>query len=126
MSETPDNVYATAQLPLILDEDELLDLALETGQPRYFRVGNGDAMGRTGGGDLEAFTENLSLLQDCSIRMGNLLEMDAVSHCVVYEKDSTIAYRYDSESDPHKPIVAGAMVNRQVPIRNLLADLADI
>ena len=126
MSETTDNEFVTADLPLICDGDERLNFALQTQQPRYFRVGNGDAEGRTGAGDLEAFTENLSLLQNCSIRMGNLLEMDAVSHCVVYEKDSTIAYRYDSDSNPRQPVVVGAMVNRQVPIRQLLADLADI
>jgi len=126
MHQPPGNGTAMAETSVNLDESKLLDLALETRQPRYFRVGNGNTMGRTGSGDLEIFTENLSQLQDCSIRMGNLLEMEAVSHCVVYEKDSTIAYRYDSDSNPRKPMVVGAMVNRQMPIRQLLTDLAEI
>ncbi len=126
MSNSPDNESASVDLPSFLNEDELLDLALTTQGARYFRVGNGGSRGCTGAGDLEAFSENLGLLQDCSIRMGNLLEMEAVSHCVVYEKDSTIAYRYDSDSNPRNPMVVGAMVNRQVPIRKLLTDLAEL
>jgi len=126
MAKISDNESAPADLPADLNEIELRDLALTTQQVRYFRVGDGAALGRTGAEDLEAFSENLSLLQDCSIRMGNLLEMEAVSHCVVYEKDSTIAYRYDPDSNPRKPMVVGAMVNRHLPIRKLLADLAEL
>ena len=67
----------------------------------------------------------LDLLQESSVQIGNQLEMDAVSHCVVFEKKKTSAYRYDPGSDPRRPMVNGALVNRQVPVRELLAALAE-
>ena len=99
--------------------------ALRTGQPRFFRAGEGRAKGKTGSEDLEEFVEMLDLLQESSVRIGNQLEMDAVSHCAVFEEKQTSAYRYDPDSDPQRPMVRGALVNRQVPIRELLEGLAE-
>ena len=70
--------------------------------------------------------ENLALLQECGVRMGEQLKMDTVSHCAIYEEKSTVAYRYDSESNPRDPMIVGAMVNRQMTMRDLLSQLADL
>lgn len=109
-----------------LTDEQRLDDLLKRREPRFFRAGKGKARGRTGTTDIEAFVDNLSLLQDCSVRMGNQLEMDTVSHCVVYEKDATTAYRYDADSNPRQPMVVGALVNRQMPVREILRQLGEL
>jgi hypothetical protein len=105
-------------------ERSLLE-ALRNGQPRFFRAGEGSARGKSGNEDLGEFVEMLDLLQEASVRIGNQLEMNAVSHCVVFEESQTSAYRYDPGSDPQRPMVSGALVNRQVPVKELLTAMGD-
>jgi hypothetical protein len=108
-----------------LSDEENLSGLLERREPRFFRAGKGKARGESGTKDIEVFIENLGLLQACALGMGDQLEMDTVSYCVVHEKDATLAYRYDANSDSKEPVVVGAMVNRHMPTRELLLEMSD-
>jgi hypothetical protein len=124
------SVPTMSDLPLIdacadADGKQACLEALRNGQPRFFRAGEGRASGKTGSEDLEEFAEMLDLLQESSVQIGNQLEMNSVSHCVVFEEKKASAYRYDPGSDPRRPKVIGALVNRQIPVGELLKEMAE-
>ena len=99
--------------------------ALEKGKPRYFRASSGAARGKTGREDPEKFAENLMTLQECAQLIGVKLEMHSVSYGMIYDGNESIAFRFDPNSNPHNPELVGALVNRRMPMRELLAGLSD-
>ena len=99
--------------------------ALEKGKPRYFRASSGAARGKTGREDTEKFAENLMTLQECAQLIGVKLEMHSVSYGMIYDGNESIAFRFDPNSNPHNPELVGALVNRRMPMRELLAGLSD-
>ncbi|MCB1079793.1 MAG: hypothetical protein KDM64_18390, partial [Verrucomicrobiae bacterium] len=74
--------------------------ALAMQRPRFFRVAGGAARGRTGRKDTERFADELVTLQECAQILGERLEMNAIAFGIVYDRDDTVAFRYDPSSDP--------------------------
>jgi len=92
-----------------------LDEALAHGRLRYFRASGGEATGRTGDADTARFGEDLMVLQECALLLGEKLGMDAVSSAVCHEQGETFGFCYDPSSDPQEPVVFGGIVNRRMP-----------
>jgi len=94
----------------------LLAAALREGRPRFFRAGSGSARGASGPQDTENFAENLMALQECSILLGEKLNMDSVTYAYSYDGDETVGFCFDPHSPGDAPEVAGGIVNRRVPM----------
>ncbi|MBL9158431.1 MAG: hypothetical protein JNJ70_13220 [Verrucomicrobiales bacterium] len=105
--------------------NEALAEALKSRQPRFFRASRGSAKGRTGPEDTGRFAENLMILQECALLVGEKLGMSAVAHAVYYEGDETGGFSFDPNSNPQNPDVAGAIVNRRMPMRDFLQSVRD-
>ena len=104
---------------------EALREAIAKQQPRFFRASRGAAKGRTGKEDTEKFAENLMVLQECALLLGEKLDMNAVAYAVCYDNDETSGFCYDQNSDPHSPDVAGAIVNKRMPMREFVASVRE-
>jgi hypothetical protein len=100
--------------------DPALAAALEAKQMRYFRASRGAAKGRTGPADTGRFAENLMILQECAILLGEKLEMNAVAHAVFYEGDETGGFCFDPNSNSQNPDVAGGIVNQRILMGDFL------
>ncbi|MDF1752259.1 MAG: hypothetical protein P1U89_05710 [Verrucomicrobiales bacterium] len=100
-----------------------LNEALSTRTPRYFRASGGNAHGQTGYQDTERFAENLMVLQECALLVGERLEMNAVSYAYIYDGEETIGFRFDQSTDPANPQVVGAIQNRRVSMRDFTTGL---
>lgn len=100
--------------------NEALAEALRKRTPRFFRASRGAAKGHTGPEDTGRFADNLMILQECALLLGEKLEMNAVAHVVFREGDETGGFCFDPNSSPHTPDVAGAIVNRRMPVREFL------
>ena len=94
-----------------------LEEALQNKNPRFFRASGGSAHGRTGYQDTERFAEALMVLQECSLLVGEKLEMNAVSYAYMYDGEETVGFRFDQSSDPSSPEVVGAIQNSRVSMR---------
>jgi hypothetical protein len=94
--------------------------ALRARRPRFFRAAGGAAKGKTGPEDTARFAENLMVLQECALLVGEKLGMNAVAHAVLYEGEETAGFCFDPNTNPQSPDVAGAIVNRRMPIREFL------
>ena len=92
---------------------------------RYFRAGRGSAQGRTGPEDTARFGENLMVLQECAILIGEKLGMHAVASVVAYENEETIGFCFDPNSNPHEPLVAGGIINRRIPVRQFVESVRE-
>ncbi|MEM9284203.1 MAG: hypothetical protein AAGA96_20490 [Verrucomicrobiota bacterium] len=97
-----------------------LEQALEKGEMRFFRASRGAAKGRTGAEDTAKFADNLMVLQECAILLGEKLDMNAVSSVTCHEGDETVGFCFDPNSNPQNPAVAGAIINRRMPIRKFV------
>ena len=106
--------------PLAPVANEALAEALRKRTPRFFRASRGAAKGHTGPEDTGCFAENLMILQECALLIGEKLEMNAVAHAVFLEGEETTGFCFDPNSNPHSPDVAGAIVNRRMPVREFL------
>lgn len=102
-----------------------LEEALQEGKLRCFRASRGSAKGKTGPQDTARFAENLMVLQECAILLGEKLGMHAVASVVAYEKGETIGFCFDPNSNPHEPVVAGGIVNRRMPVRQFVREIRD-
>ncbi len=91
--------------------------AIKNRTPRYFHASGDNAHGQTGYKDTEAFAENLMVLQECALLLGEKLEMTAVSHAFLYDGAETAGFKYDQTSNPAQPRVVGAIQNRRVPMK---------
>ena len=100
--------------------NEALQAALASQSPRFFRASRGSAKGRTGAEDTGRFAENLMVLQECALLLGEKLEMSAVSHAIYYEAEETAGFCFDLNSNSQQPDVAGAIVNRRMPMAEFL------
>lgn len=118
MEDEGDNIECSEQSAILRD-------ALERKAPRFFRAASGSARGRTGKADTEKFAEDLMTLQECSQIVGERLEMQAISYALFYEGDSAFGYRFDPSSHPSRPELVGVMVNRRLPMREMLAAMND-
>ncbi len=105
--------------------NEALAEALRAKKPRFFWASRGSAKGRTGPEDTARFAENLMVLQECALLVGERLEMSAVAHAVFYEGDETAGFCFDPNSNPQNPDVAGAIVNRRMPVRDFVQSIRD-
>jgi hypothetical protein len=119
---TPTSSPAPGAAP---DTHPVLAEALQRQKPRYFRVGGGAARGKTGRVDTERFADELVTLRECAQIIGDRLEMSAISYAVIYDGPETLGFRFDPNSDPRKPELVGALVNRRMPMRDLLSGLND-
>jgi len=105
--------------------NEALAEALRARRPRYFRASRGSAKGKTGEEDTGRFADNLMILQECALLVGEKLEMSAVSHALLYEGEETAGFCFDPNSNSQNPDVAGAIVNRRMPMREFVQSLRD-
>lgn len=105
--------------------NEALREALEKQQMRFFRASRGAAKGKTGTEDTSRFGENLMVLQECALLLGEKLEMNAVAYAMCYDNEETTGFSFDPNSHPHNPEVVGAIVNKRMPMREFVASLRD-
>ena len=115
----------TGSVPLGADPNAVLADALERRRPRFFRAAGGSARGRSGRSDTERFADELMTLQECAQIIGERLEMNAIAFGAIYDGSDTSAFRYDPGSNPQEPELVGALVNRRMPMRELLNQLND-
>lgn len=107
------------------DGNDELRAALDSGETRFFRASRGSAKGRTGQDDTTRFAENLMILQECAVLIGEKLEMSAVASATFYEGDETFGFCFDPNSDPQNPQVAGGIVNRRLPMGEFVSSIRD-
>jgi len=93
--------------------------------PRLFGVSAHGIRGRTGHEEEEAVGRDLRMMREGSEAIGQELGMETIGYVVMYEEDSAIAYRYDSDSNPRDPHLVAAMVNCRMPMRALLKVMGD-
>lgn len=105
--------------------NEALQAALASRSLRFFRAGRGSAKGRTGPEDTGRFAENLMVLQECALLLGEKLEMSAVSHAIYYEGEETAGFCFDPNSNSQDPDVAGGMVNCRMPMKEFMGAVRD-
>ncbi|NLT72231.1 MAG: hypothetical protein GXX91_16270 [Verrucomicrobiaceae bacterium] len=105
--------------------NEALQAALASRSLRFFRAGRGSAKGRTGPEDTGRFAENLMVLQECALLLGEKLDMNAVSHAICYEGEETAGFCFDPNSNSQDPDVAGGLVNRRMPMREFIGAVRD-
>lgn len=105
--------------------NEALQAALANRTLRFFRAGRGSAKGRTGPEDTSRFAENLMVLQECALLLGEKLEMSAVSHAVYYEGKETAGFCFDPNSNSQDPEVAGGIVNRRMSMKEFIGAVRD-
>lgn len=106
-------------------ENTALQDALENRQMRFFRASRGSAKGRTGAEDTSRFADNLMILQECALLLGEKLEMSAVAHAIIYEGEETSGFCFDPNSNSQNPEVAGAIVNKRMPMREFVSSIRD-
>ena len=106
-------------------DNPVLKKALQTGGIRFFKASRGSATGKTGPEDTAPFAENLMVLQECAILLGEKLGMHAVASVVAYEREETIGFCFDPNSNPQEPVVAGGVVNRRASIREFVGSIRD-
>jgi hypothetical protein len=123
MAQTDDKKAPEKAASTAAEINPVLADALEKQRPRYFRASGGAARGRSGRADTERFADELVTLQECAQIVGDRLEMHAIAFGVIYDREETIGFRYDPNSDPRKPELVGGLVNRRMPMRELLAGL---
>ncbi len=99
--------------------------ALKNRQMRFFRASRGSAKGKTGAEDTARFADNLMILQECALLLGEKLEMSAVAHAIFYEGESTSGFCFDPNSNSQNPEVAGAIVNRRMSMREFISSIRD-
>jgi len=122
--DQPENATSPAPPePAPVETNPALKDALDHQRPRYFRASGGAARGRTGRADTERFADELVTLQECAQIVGERLEMHAIAFGVIYDRDETVGFRYDPNSDPRQPELVGGIVNRRMPMRELLGGL---
>ncbi len=105
--------------------NEALREALSKKKVRHFIASRGEAKGKTGQEDTALFAEHLMVLQECAILLGEKLGMNSVAAAVSYEGEETAGFCYNPNSNPHNPEVAGAIVNRRMPMREFVASIRD-
>jgi hypothetical protein len=105
--------------------NEALEAALVSRSLRFFRASRGSAKGRTGPEDTGRFADNLMVLQECALLLGEKLEMSSVSHAVYHEGDETAGFCFDPNSNSQSPDVAGAIVNRRMPFKDFIGAVRD-
>lgn len=97
--------------------NEALAEALRARRPRFFRASRGSAKGKTGPEDTGRFAENLMILQECALLVGEKLQMNSVVQAAYFEGEETAGFCFDPNSNPQNPDVAGAIVNRRMSLR---------
>ncbi|MFK5923101.1 MAG: hypothetical protein QM496_13050 [Verrucomicrobiota bacterium] len=103
----------------------VLKTALENETPRLFGVSAHGIRGRTGPEEEAAIGRDLNAMKEGSEAIGEELGMETIGYVVMYDGYTAIAYRYDSSSSPRDPHLIGAMVNRRMPMRELLKVMGD-
>lgn len=86
----------------------------------FFRVSSQGITGDMDSSERKIVSTKLGGMKEGSEAIGEVLEMNTVGYVAMYEGDSTIAYRYDPESDPNIPHLIGAVINQRVPMGDLL------
>ncbi len=105
--------------------NEVLAEALRARRPRFFRAGRDSATGRTGPEDTARFADNLMVLQECALLLGEKLGVGELVHAVLYEGEEMIGFGFDPGSNPQSPEVVGAIVNRRLPMREFSRSLRE-
>ena len=100
-----------------------LQQALEKRAPRYFAWAEGVARGQTGRQDTTRFAEEFVILQEGAEKIGENLGMNSIGYGACYDGNEAAAFRFDPKSDPGSPRLVGALVNRRMPMRELLQGL---
>ncbi len=106
-------------------DNPLLQESLNEGQIRFFTAKRGSATGRTGPDDTARFAENLMVLQECAILLGEKLGMNAVASVVSCEDAETVGFCFDPDSNPQEPVVAGGIVNRRYSIQEFVDSIRE-
>lgn len=115
----------TERIPPGESSETVLKQALDKQEPRLFGVSAHGIRGRTGEEEEAAVGRDLRMMREGSEAIGQELGMETIGYVVMYENDSTIAYRYDSDSNPRDPHLIAAMVNCRMPMRALLKLMGD-
>lgn len=100
-----------------------LQQALEKRAPRYFTVAAGAVRGQTGREDTSRFAEDFQVLQECAEKIGENLGMSAIGYGACYDGNEAAAFRFDPKSNPAAPRLVGTLVNRRMPMREMLQGL---
>lgn len=102
---------------------ELLEQALASKELRYFTASGGAAKGKTGPEDTSEFAELLMALQESAQLLGETLELGAVSSAISVQGDETAGFCFDPNVDSGDPVIAGAIVNRKMPVSAFVSSL---
>ena len=105
--------------------DPALEVALQANEMRYFRDSRGAAKGSTGPSDTGRFADNLMILQECALLLGEKLQMNAVAHAVFYEGEETGGFCFDPNSNSQNPDVAGGIINQRIPMSDFLHSIRE-
>jgi len=100
--------------------EDVLKEALDNQVPRLFGVSAHGVRGRTGVEEEAVVARDLRMMREGSEAIGQELGMETIGYVAIYEENSTVAYRYDSDSNPRDPHLIAAMVNCRMPMRALL------
>ncbi len=92
-------------------------------EPRYFWASASSAHGETGYEDTAKFAETLMVLQECALLVGERLGMPSITHAFMYDANETAGFCFDPNSDPASPLVAGALQNRRVLMKDFGAGI---
>lgn len=92
----------------------------------FFKFSKEGVTGALGSQVKNEISAKLISMREGSEAIGVELEMETVGYVAMYDGDSTIAYRYDPESDPCSPHLVGALLDQRVPMGNLLKQLINI
>ena len=116
---------STVPIAPVDSAEDVLKEALANETPRLFGISAHGIRGRTGKEEEEAVGRDLQTMREGSEAIGQELGMETIGYVAMYENKSTIAYRYDSDSNPRDPHLIAAMVNCRMPMRALLRVLGD-
>lgn len=98
----------------------------ESSDTCFFRVTERGLTGEFEELDEKRLAATLESMLKSSTIIGEELDMETVGYVVIYENDSTIGYRYDTESPPNSPHLRGAFINHRAPMSNLLKQLINL
>lgn len=102
---------------------EALKQALQNNTPRFFRATSENAHGSTGVDDTTKFAESLMVLQECALLLGEKLEMQAITYAYMYDGEETIGFKFDQQTNPGNPEVAGAIQNKRTAMVNFSSSI---
>ncbi|MCF6311124.1 MAG: hypothetical protein L3J39_01610 [Verrucomicrobiales bacterium] len=91
----------------------------------FFRVSSQGLTSDFDPEEQQRVSSKVASMREGSEAIGEALEMNTVGYVVLYDDDSTLAYRYDPESDPMRPHLIGATTSQRVSMSTLLRKIVN-